>query len=373
MARLGLKTLGGAVVALACVLAGATAAGAAVRDPTPLYAYYYIWFNPSSWNRAKTDYPVLGRYSSDETSIMRRHIRLAKSAGIDGFIVSWKSTPVLDARLAKLQEVARREHFKLAVIYQGLDFERNPLPAAKVAADFDLFARRFGSSPVYGGFGKPLMIWSGTWKFSAAATERVTSKYRGKLRILATERTADDYEAKSSSFDGDAYYWSSVNPDTYPDYPGKLKAMSDRVHANGGVWFAPAAPGFDARLIGGKTVVARRDGDTLRRELAAAQASGPDAIGLISWNEFSENSHVEPSKKYGTTALETLADVRGSHFKAKGELDSSAPSARGEGPGAIPMIVGFVLLLVASILLFRRGSRGGDPQVPGSSPNRRVT
>ena len=30
-----------------------------------MFAYYYIWFNVSSWERAKSDYPTLGRYSSD--------------------------------------------------------------------------------------------------------------------------------------------------------------------------------------------------------------------------------------------------------------------------------------------------------------------
>ena len=67
--------------------------------PDPLFAYYYIWFNASSWNRAKIDYPLLGRYSSDDRGVMRAHVAWAKQAGIDGFIVSWKSTPVLNRRL----------------------------------------------------------------------------------------------------------------------------------------------------------------------------------------------------------------------------------------------------------------------------------
>ena len=74
---------------------------AAAADP-PVYAYYYIWFNASSWNRAKQDYPLLGRYSSDEQRVMRQQIRWARAAGIDGWIVSWKDTPVLTARLTAL-------------------------------------------------------------------------------------------------------------------------------------------------------------------------------------------------------------------------------------------------------------------------------
>ena len=129
---------------LACFTAMAVPPESGRRsNADPLFAYYYIWFNRTSWDRAKTDYPLLGRYSSDDRGVMRQHVRWAKRAGIDGFIVSWKSTPVLNRRLERLAEVAAAEHFKLLVIYQGLDFEREPLPAARVGHDLDLFQRRF--------------------------------------------------------------------------------------------------------------------------------------------------------------------------------------------------------------------------------------
>jgi len=368
------------LLALTWVLAGIgvfgvpTGAWATARDPTPLYTYYYIWFNPSSWNRAKRDYPLLGRYSSDEASVMRTHVRMARQAGIVGFIVSWKSTPVLDARLDKLVSVSRSAGFRLAIIYQGLDFERRPLPVTRVARDLGLFARRWGRSPTFRGFGRPLVIWSGTWKYTPDEVERVTRGLRDRLTILASERNSADYQGKAPHVDGDAYYWSSVNPDTYSDYPGKLQEMGRAVHAAGGLWFAPSAPGFDARLIGGRTVVDRKDGDTLRRQYEAAQSSNPDAIGLISWNEFSENSHVEPSTVYGATALEVLADIRGAHLEAEDLPDSSEQvGARGAGSGAVPVLTGFVMLVLASGLLLwwrrdRRPGAGRDGR--GSRKNR---
>jgi hypothetical protein len=60
----------------------------APNDPVIL-AHYYIWFDATSWNRAKTDFPAIGRYSSDQASVMREHVAMAKSAGIDWFIVCW--------------------------------------------------------------------------------------------------------------------------------------------------------------------------------------------------------------------------------------------------------------------------------------------
>jgi hypothetical protein len=347
--------------AVALLVAGALIAplpAAAAAGPVPTWAYYYIWFNARSWDRAKSDYPLLGRYSSDEPSVMGTHVRLAKQAGIDGFIVSWKSTPVLNRRLRLLADVAARERFKLAIIYQGLDFERRPLPVARISRDLALFARKFASLPALRGPGKPTVIWSGTWEFSPRELASVTSRHRDRLRILASERNPGDYLAKARAFDGDAYYWSSVNPDTYGDYAGKLASMGQVVHASGGQWFAPAAPGFDGRLVGHPTVVPRRDGDTLRRELDAAQRSNPDAIALISWNEFSENSHVEPSRRYGTTALGVLADVNQTKLRVSDELDSSQPAGRPiAGLGAIPGTLTFVGVGLACVYLLGRRRR----------------
>jgi len=297
----------------------------ASTDPIPVLAYYYIWFDESSWDRAKTDYPLLGRYSSDDEEIMRQHVQWAKSAGINGFIVSWKGTEKLNRRLEQLIKIAETEDFKLVIIYQGLDFERNPLPVEWVAADLDYFIDHYADHPAFDMFEKPMVIWSGTWEFSWQEVASVTQGRRDHLLILATEKNVDAYERLAGLVDGDAYYWSSINPDTFPKYPEKLAAMGSAVHANGGLWIAPAAPGFDARLIGGTTVVERKDGETLRTQLNTALQSSPDAIGLISWNEFSENSHIEPSKNYGSRYLEVLADIRHASVPVIGDFDSSEP------------------------------------------------
>lgn len=277
--------------------------------PAPVLAYYYIWFDNRSWNRAKTDYPLLGRYSSDNSRVMRQHIRWAKEAGIDGFIVSWKGTYKLNRRLQQLVRIADQENFKLAIIYESLDFERNPLPAEQVDADLNYFIDRYANKEVFRVFEKPMIIWSGTWKFSTQEIESVVQDKKEHIFILASEKNVEEYQRLADLVDGDAYYWSSVNPDTHSGYPEKLIDMGKAVHENGGIWVAPAAPGYDSRLLGGTTVVDRKDGETLRRQLEAAFQSEPDAVGLISWNEFSENSHIEPSQNYSHQSLRVLDEV----------------------------------------------------------------
>ena len=328
----------------------ALASGLQASNPVPVLAYYYIWYDTTSWNRAKIDYPLLGRYSSDDISVMRQQIIEAKAAGIEGFIVSWKSSPTLNRRLTQLAMLAEQEDFKLAIIYQGLDFNRNPLPVSQVAANLDLFIQRFANLPAFQIYSKPLVIWSGTWKFSTQDISQVTQDRRGSLFILASERDVAGYQRLSTLVDGDAYYWSSVNPSTFPGYQSKLDQMSQAIHKNGGLWIAPAAPGFDARLIGGTSVVDRNNGQTFRQEINAAKASSPDALGIISWNEFSENSYIEPSQLYGSQYLNILTEIDHTSQPNIPQFDSSIPD--GVYPEVVPGSRIIALGGLAIVILF---------------------
>lgn len=355
------------LVISACTVQASPGPAPPPQAPTRVLAYYYIWYNASSWNRAKSDYPLIGRYSSDETVVMRQHVLWAKAVGIDGFIVSWKSTDVLNSRLEKLIDIAAEEEFKLAIIYQGLDFDREPLPPERIADDLDFFQARYANNEVFNIFGKPLIIWSGTWEFSREEIAEVVSRRREWLLILASERNVEGYERVADIVDGNAYYWSSVDPETHRGYEDKLVAMSQSVHASHGLWIAPAAPGFDATLLGGSRVVDRKDGETLRREMDAAIKSSPDAIGLISWNEFSENSHIEPSQQYGTRYLEVMADILGGSIPAVPDFDSSEPAATSFRNG-LPMLGAFLILLAAIPLITLWRRRQPHPDSADSSP-----
>jgi hypothetical protein len=344
------------------------AAGPALTS-TPLFAYFYQWFDPSSWNRAKIDYPKLGRYSSDDVAVMRQQIQWAKQAGISGFIVSWKSTDVNNRRLQALINVATEQKFQLAMIYQGLDFSRKPQPVARVAADFRYFQQHFAPSPVfYRMGGKPLTIWSGTWAFSAADVAKVTTPVRGSMLVLSSEKSVAGYQRIARWTDGDAYYWSSVNPDTNSGYAGKLDDMSRAIHGDQKYWLAPFAAGFDARLVGGAQQVQRKNGQTLRAEYATALSSSPDALGLISWNEFSENTYIEPSQKYGDEFLRVLEQLRLAAPPAlAGGADSSEATAPASPSTIWPAALGVLFLLVLFCCLttwgwLRRRRRPAPPR-----------
>jgi Glycosyl hydrolase family 71 len=358
-----------AFAALASAVLLATPHRAHAANPIPSLAYYYIWYDTTSWQRPKTTYPLLGRYSSDEVRVLRRHVALAQDAGLNGFIVSWKSTPKLNRRLAALVRIAAAADFKLAIIYQGLNFSRNPLPVERVASDIELFVRRFASAAPFSLEDKPVVIWSGTWKYTTAQVKWVAKRVRPYVLLLASEKSVSGYRRLDHFVDGDAYYWSSVDPERTPGYGDKLQDMSRAVHDSGGLWIAPAAPGFDARLIGGTRVVDRRDGKTLRQEWNTALASSPDAVGLISWNEFSESSAIEPTLAFGSQYLRLLKKIVGGKFTVEGDFDSSDTPPKQFGY-AVPLFIGIGAVGVVGLAAFfwRRELRKASARATWSSP-----
>jgi hypothetical protein len=107
-------------------------------------------------------------------------------------------------------------------------------------------------------------------------------------------------------------------------------------------------------------------------------------LGIISWNEFSENSHLEPSQRYGTCYIGILASTAGlaapdpsrcprgraaggtttpstatAHATAADRADSSSA---GSGAPYGPIVLGaFGIFLAAAIVIGARRRTGGTP------------
>ena len=378
IASLGVGVLMGAsLLAAATVAVGATPSPApsttAHPGKTPVFAYYYIWFTAASWERAKIDLPLLGKYTSDDPAVIAKHIEWAQSAGIDGFIVSWKHQPRLDRPLQLLVAEAAKRNFKLILLYQGLDVNRNPIDPKQVASDIQWFSQNYGDNPVFNVFGKPAVVWSGTWKFTETdiATVRSAIDAPNKLLLLGSERSGTDYQARASVLDGDAYYWSSADPLGTPGYPRRIEDLGAAIAADHGLWIAPITPGFDARLLGGTTIVPRREGATYRASWKAAADTQPSVLGIISWNEFSENSHIEPSSQNALFYLDATRDLVGTIGAAQSASPGKSldPGSLGPGDSSEPppgssdiqeklsLAAGVALLVALTVIMLRMRRR----------------
>ena len=315
-----------------------------------MLAYYYIWFDDRSWRRAKRDVPLLGPYNSSDATVMRQHIADASAAGIGGFLVSWKNTAKLTERLHRLAGAARESGFKLGIVYQGLDFDRNPLPAEQITADLAVFATQFADDPVFRIWERPVVLLTGTDRWTLEQLAGFKAALGGKADLLASAKSVEEYRRVSGVVAGNAYYWSSGDP-TKDWFAERLQAIGSAVRSSGGLCIAPAAPGFDARDVGGSTSVPRQGGRTLKSELQAAADTHPDAVGIISWNEFSENTYIEPSRDEGYTALDTVARFDDREPVSRHEpppVGTAGPHWTGWNTMALVFLVSMVALLVAA-------------------------
>jgi hypothetical protein len=68
------------------------------------------------------------------------------------------------------------------------------------------------------------------------------------------------------------------------------------------VWIPAAMPGFDELLVPGRAgrYTDRQNGDVFRAGMNTAIASDPHWVRVDTWNEYWENTYIEPSVNFGT-------------------------------------------------------------------------
>src|SRR5438045_9097345 len=53
----------------------------AAQNRPPVFAYLYIGFDPTSWQRAKRDYPLRARYSRHQRLVLAQQVPWANAPG----------------------------------------------------------------------------------------------------------------------------------------------------------------------------------------------------------------------------------------------------------------------------------------------------
>jgi membrane-bound inhibitor of C-type lysozyme len=333
----------------------ASAATTSASGPR-VFAYYYLWWSSAHWKSSLgPNYPIhssrlplpatIGAdgctthsryagnkltdvpsriYSQDDPGQTESDVRQAAAAGLAGFAVNWagtgaaKQTPTSNPYSRRLQLLVNavhkvnREgiHFSLWLSYKASASIRS---TSYIVNDLAYFVARYGKDSAFdrARSAKPTVIWQGSRKYSASTLQTISSKFRSRLRILGDENKWSASRARY--LDGDAYYWSSQNPYTNPQSFSQLRTLANSVRAtgrnpdgSGKVWIAPLNPGYNKKLAGGSTCVPRRNGQTIRTVYAGNRASRPLDFGLISWNEITEGSYVDPMTRYGSQDLKAL-------------------------------------------------------------------
>jgi hypothetical protein len=291
----------------------AQAAGAGV----PVLAFYYSWYSPSSWCTCRmSDLPPV-HYDSAAPVTIRRQIRQAHSAGIDGFISSWwgEGDPT-DQHFGTLQHEAdairaQGGHFTSS-IYLEADSPHLQTPQ-RIATALRYVLRTYAHSPSYFHWqDRPVIfIWDplGGGRTLAAWAQIRRQVDPGNRSIWSAEGTDTNL---LTVFDGlhlfSAANWAIANRTigtTDASFRAKISSFN-AAHGTHRIWAAGVLPGWNDMRVPGRTdahVVPRNGGATYRHSWEAALASRPDWITITSFNEWFEGSNIEPSSHFHSLYL----------------------------------------------------------------------
>ncbi len=293
-------------------------AGGPIRieaGPQPLVmAFFYPWAQHWNWSTDRLlDRPSF-LYSTELPDEVAHSLQDARAAGLDGVVVSWRGdTDWNDRRLKIVLDQAQALGLKVSMLVETLmakpllpDGSHGPIADTVMRQwlekAFDVFVQHPAFLRVRG---RPVI-------FVYVADAFTPTEWRDMVQSLERSRRnmflmADSLDpAFLESFSGAFTYATAgiPRPDLERFYTDQaLRTQSYNLSYPGvrRVAAATVSPGYDDSVLGRDTtlVVDRANGAFYVAQWQAAVAAQPDWILVTSWNEFWENTHIEPSVRYG--------------------------------------------------------------------------
>ena len=271
-----------------------------------LLAFYYPWYGTpdvpqGSWlhwvpwrEYDSIHVPLIGFYDSQSTEVVDYHVRVAQSAGLDGFISSWWGPGnYIDDGFGKLLDVAGDRGFNATIYLENAGDGDDLLNQLRY-----VLTRYSGHPAFLRSSGRPVIfIYSrviGALELEEFARVFSVLRSEGLDAFYLADRLDQDY---LDVFDGIHTYSPLSGMDRYPELVAEARDK-------GRLFAATIAPGYDDTVIREPgLVVGRANGTYYRDSWETVMLSGPDWVLITSWNEWHEGSEIEPSLEHGDLYL----------------------------------------------------------------------
>lgn len=319
------------------VLVGAfgNAEPAQAQEPRQVWAFYFGWWTGESWGDGRlTDRPA-NLYDSRDGGAVGRHIDEARSAGIDAFIMSWYGPGNLTGDVFNsLLDQASARGFRAGAAVDMNDGAFNAT-VGDVTNTLNYLINDRANHPAYLRYnGKPVIYFWNQGRFTVAEWQSIRNQLDpNRNTIWVMEGTSTGY---LSAFDG-LYLFNTA----WASNPASTAAQwMRRTMSAGGTFYTPTVlPGWDeSALAAGRpnptSPRARNNGQFLTTSWNGAVSSGANVVLIVSWNEYFENSHIEPSQVYGSQALDVLRPLVATWEGGGSAVAAPAPVVGGAPLGA---------------------------------------
>jgi Glycosyl hydrolase family 99/Bacterial SH3 domain len=300
---------------IALVILGLSSQPVAAQAGRQVWVFYMGFWTPDGWVASEnvlTDTPA-EYYDTKNANTAATQIQQARNAGIDAFIANWfgMNDTQTTSSLDNLLQQAYQQGFKIGAAYdlfpsnvakdkQSVIDSLNWLIANRTTHPAYL---RFDGKPViYFAFQENTGFGSGTW-------EEIRNTVDPNYNTIWVAEGLNGCCLHGGVFDG-MYAFNLAWGDPATTATRQFNLMRNQ----GGYFYtATAHPGWDESLVAARdnrpnpsAARNRQDGEFMTRSWNGAISSGSGIILIVSWNEYMEGSHIEPSSTYGSTALDTL-------------------------------------------------------------------
>lgn len=303
-------------------------------------AYYYPWYGPdrNHWADGYAEHPELGEYNSSDKNVINQHIDWASGHGIDFFAVSWwgmgtREDTVLRDHILKSPMMA---DFKFAILFESsgilpvsngaIDLD-SPENLQKLLDSFKYLQDIYFDNPHYLKIdNRPVVLLYLTRIFTgdvAAAFQAIHGALLsrgGDVYLIGDEvywgtdqSLADEH---IQAFDAvTAYNMHTSIPDIADNFNNKVKdaynTWKGRADALGVAFIPGIIPGFDDTHVrpADQHPPIPRSVDLFSSQLDVARNLVDPQLQMFmitSWNEWHEDTSIEPAQEYGFDYLDTL-------------------------------------------------------------------
>ena len=311
----------------------------AQNDQWLVGAYFYPWYGDPNdigqhWGQS-VGHPSLGtNYNSSDPDVICRQINLASGHGVDFFAVSWWGEGSFGDQVLRdnLLKNKRIDSIRFAILYEsqgrlGDATTLNPQTIETMARDLQYLERTYFNDPHYLKIdNRPVVFLYTTRGFTPTemiptAMKEIRDRLTSNVYLVADqyqwEVPMDENVVGAAGFDAvTAYMFKPTNfqdTDTfvrqYPDVLGQRTREAQRAKSSSVPNVFPASHAATRQ----QQLVPRMDGSqfksVLREALKFADPANGRMVMLTSWNEWHEDTSIEPATEFGELYLNALQEV----------------------------------------------------------------